>query len=219
MGHKWQRGNCLWLVRSISVIVLVLIAVNVTNADQNADSAIQNVVAHYKGGAIGDPLPIALKARSKRTGEKFVVTARAQIREHQIGTQAFLGTEARSNVIWGWTVIHLPEDNISLMRLEAEQSAQVFERELSRVTSPGSPMTLELPGISVDAVNRSMAFFCGTSLTLRVAAATYIFVIDSKGTPTKNICHDYMLFLAASGVVLKKENGRLIALPESDRKE
>jgi hypothetical protein len=161
-------------------------------------------------GHMGDPLTTALHLRSQETGEKFILTRKALAKEREAGTPAFLSTLSLSTVVQGWTLIHLPDEDLSIIEQRAERNLKVWKHMLTKEVKSGL-VKPTITGLHVASVNQVFFAMCGVSLDLNFPKTIFIFFLDAKGTPKKDLCHDYMLILAANDIIVTRKDGKLVA--------
>lgn len=168
-------------------------------------------------GYVGDSLSTALISRSKKTNEQFIVTKKALIKERMVGTKSFLDSESKSMVIWGWTLIYLPEENPSSILRLAEKNQNTWE-PLLKGPPPGRKNIASsmFPGIDAAVTNRIFSEICGTYLELGFTQRVYLFISFNGGIPNKDLCRGYMLLLAANNIAVSRTDRRIIAYILSD---
>jgi len=151
-----------------------------------------------------------LRVRSEETGEKIVLTRRADLRETFATQPGTLYSQLRPVVVWGWTVLHLPGEDISGIEKRAKENELAWAAAIAKY-SDRRPMTLNSSHADIGALNSLVWRTCGVKLEYRSLQRSFLSAVAAKGIPAQDFCRDYMLILAANGIVVRQQGERFVA--------
>ena len=151
-----------------------------------------------------------LRARSKETGEKFVLTRKAAAVEDDITTRALLNSRFKSTVLSGWTVLHLSNEDLSAVEKRARKNEGVWASAIANFRDR-RPMNFGFSGAAVGAVKMLIWRTCGVRLEFNSSRRALLSFVNARGMPAEDFCQDYMLILAANDIVVRELDGRWTA--------
>jgi len=151
----------------------------------------------------GNPTEI-LKARSAGSGGRFFFTRKATEAERLAAAPAVVFPQFHATLVQGWTLFHLPNEDISPIEKRAKENASVWAPAIAAY-SDTSPVKSNTAGIDIVQANKMVSFVCKVKLEYLSSRRSSLTFNTGEAIPARDFCRDYMLILAANGIVVRKQ--------------
>lgn len=118
-------------------------------------------------------------------------------------------------VVNGWRILYSRDEDPEVVIAGYEKNLRVWNAVFDKtaVPNPNSKLKVNTLGAEVSAINQTMGRECGVRLELSVSAGKVpITIVDPVDVRTEALCQDYMLFLAASGITVKRALNHVIGV-------
>jgi hypothetical protein len=143
-----------------------------------------------------------LEARSAGSGGKYIFTRRATEAE-KLAAPATVVRQFRATAIQGWTLFHLPNEDISPIEKRAKENTSVWAAITA--SSDMRPIKSNTDGIDIVQSNKVVSLICNAKLEYHSSRRSSLTYSTGGAIPARDFCRDYMLILAANGIVVRKQ--------------
>lgn len=157
----------------------------------------------------------ALERVANERQTKLVVTRHAYKDLERTGAEQVDRLLVSREIVNGWRILYSREEDPEVAIAGYEKNLRIWNAVFDKAAVPnlGAKRQINTLGAEASAINQIMCERCQTRLELSVSAGKVpITIVDPVAVRTDALCQDYMLFLAASGITVKRALNHVIGV-------
>lgn len=140
-------------------------------------------------------------------GERVLFTRLAVERTRRMGLREFLDSDPPVSSVDGWNLIHLPGEDLTVIKRRADKNAEVWGR-LSNKRFAG-PATLLWDGVTGDNLRMVLFRLCGVQFQIESEQSLAATLVVLQPTSAEQLCQSFPLIFAANNILLQERRGQL----------